>query len=42
VGRGFFSTIVWIDMFVLSVVGLSYFASAITEEKENETLGLCG
>jgi ABC-type transport system involved in multi-copper enzyme maturation permease subunit len=40
VGRAFFSTVVWIDLFVLSVVGLTYFASAITEEKENETLGL--
>jgi ABC-type transport system involved in multi-copper enzyme maturation permease subunit len=40
VGREFFTTVVWVDLFVLSVVGLSYFASAITEEKENETLGL--
>jgi ABC-type transport system involved in multi-copper enzyme maturation permease subunit len=40
VGREFFETVVWIDLFVLSVVGLSYFATAITEEKENETLGL--
>jgi ABC-type transport system involved in multi-copper enzyme maturation permease subunit len=40
VGREFFETVIWIDMFVLSIVGLSYFASAITEEKENETLGL--
>jgi ABC-type transport system involved in multi-copper enzyme maturation permease subunit len=40
VGRSFFETVVWIDLFILSVVGLSYFASAITEEKENETLGL--
>jgi ABC-type transport system involved in multi-copper enzyme maturation permease subunit len=40
VGRQFFTTVVWVDLFVLSVVGLSYFASAITEEKENETLGL--
>ena len=40
VGREFFETVTWIDLFVLSVVGLTYFASAITEEKENETLGL--
>jgi ABC-type transport system involved in multi-copper enzyme maturation permease subunit len=40
VGRRFFSSVMWVDLFVLSVVGLSYFASAITEEKENETLGL--
>lgn len=40
VGRQFFSKVLWIDLFVLSVIGLSYFASAITEEKESETLGL--
>lgn len=40
VGRNFFTTVMWIDLFVLSIVGLSYFASAITEEKENDTLGL--
>jgi ABC-type transport system involved in multi-copper enzyme maturation permease subunit len=40
VGREFFSMVIWIDVFVFSVIGLSYFASAITEEKENDTLGL--
>jgi hypothetical protein len=40
VGRRFFTMVAWIDLFIFSVVGLSYFASAITEEKESETLGL--
>jgi hypothetical protein len=40
VGRQFFSSILGIDLFILCVVGLTYFASAITEEKEDDTLGL--
>jgi hypothetical protein len=39
-GLRFFSMVMWIDVFIFSVVGLSYFASAITEEKESDTLGL--
>ncbi len=40
VGRNFFTSVLWIDLFILAVVGLSYFASAIAEEKEESTLGL--
>ncbi|MEQ1862978.1 MAG: hypothetical protein ABMA13_23905, partial [Chthoniobacteraceae bacterium] len=40
VGRNFFSGVLWIDLFIISVAGLGYFASAITEEKEDGTLGL--
>jgi len=39
-GRQFFASVLWIDLFILSVVGLSYFASAIAEEKDEGTLGL--
>jgi len=40
VGRDFFSRIMTVNLIVLTVVGLSFYASAITEEKEEETLGL--
>lgn len=40
VGRTFFTAVLWIDLFFLAVVGLSYFASAIAEEKDENTLGL--
>lgn len=40
VGREFFTSVLWIDLFILCVVGLSYFASAIAEEKDDDTLGL--
>jgi ABC-type transport system involved in multi-copper enzyme maturation permease subunit len=39
-GRRFFAQMLWIDLWLFFVVGLSYFASAITEEKEDDTLGL--
>lgn len=39
-GRQFFLAVLWINLVVGSVAGLSYFASAISEEKEDGTLGL--
>ena len=39
-GLVFFKSIVFINFFFISLAGLSYFASAITEEKEDMTLGL--
>lgn len=39
-GRSFFTAVLWIDLFILCIVGLSYFASAIAEEKDDDTLGL--
>ncbi len=39
-GLQFFNSIVFIDLFFISLAGLSYFSSAITEEKEEQTLGL--
>ena len=39
-GLVFFKSIVFINFFFISLAGLSYFASAITEEKEETTLGL--
>jgi hypothetical protein len=39
-GLQFFSITMLIDFFFISLAGLSYFASAITEEKEEMTLGL--
>ena len=39
-GLVFFNSIVSINLFFISLAGLSYFASAITEEKEDMTLGL--
>jgi hypothetical protein len=40
VGLDFFRQVMWIDLFILCIVGLTYFASSITEEKEDDTLGL--
>ncbi|MEO7319264.1 MAG: hypothetical protein ABIZ56_09775 [Chthoniobacteraceae bacterium] len=39
-GLVFFNSIVGINLFFVSLAGLSYFSSAITEEKEDMTLGL--
>jgi len=39
-GRSFFITIITLQMVAITFVGLSYFASAVTEEKEEQTLGL--
>jgi len=39
-GREFFAALVWADIWVLGTVALVYFATAITEEKEEMTLGL--
>ncbi len=39
-GLVFFNSIVFINLFFISLAGLSYFSSAITEEKEEMTLGL--
>ena len=39
-GKHFFEMICWVDFWFISLAGVSYFASAITEEKEELTLGL--
>lgn len=39
-GLTFFTMVIWINVVFFTVVGLSHFASAITEEKEEMTLGL--
>ena len=39
-GLSFFSSVVWMNFVVICVAGISYFASSITEEKEEGTLGL--
>jgi ABC-type transport system involved in multi-copper enzyme maturation permease subunit len=39
-GLHVFESIIWIDFIFLSLAGLSYFATAIAEEKEEMTLGL--
>ena len=39
-GLRFFSTVVWMNFIFICVAGISYFASSITEEKEEGTLGL--
>ncbi len=39
-GLAFFSSAIYTNFFFISLAGLSYFASAITEEKEEMTLGL--
>lgn len=39
-GLSFFATLVWMNFVAISVAGMSYFASSITEEKEEGTLGL--
>lgn len=39
-GRVFFSTVIAFQIIAVTLMGLSYFASAIAEEKEEQTLGL--
>ena len=39
-GLRFFQSTVWMDFFFVTLAGLSYFASAVAEEKEEMTLGL--
>lgn len=39
-GLQFFSSAIYTNFFFISLAGLSYFASAVTEEKEEMTLGL--
>ena len=39
-GLEFFGTVIYIDLVFILLAGCSYFASAITEEKEEMTLGL--
>ncbi len=39
-GLEFFSTITWLNFVFITVAGLSYFATAITEEKDESMLGL--
>jgi ABC-type transport system involved in multi-copper enzyme maturation permease subunit len=39
-GLVFFSTLVWMNFVFICVAAMSYFSSAITEEKEEGTLGL--
>src|SRR4051812_31145129 len=39
-GLRFFSSLVWLNFVVICVAGASYFSSAVTEEKEEGTLGL--
>lgn len=39
-GLGFFVSIAWINLVGLTLAGLSYFASAVSEEKEEMMLGL--
>jgi hypothetical protein len=39
-GLQFFTSTTYMNFFFITVAGLSYFASAITEEKEEQTLGL--
>lgn len=39
-GRMFFSAVIGFQLLAVTLMGLSYFASAIAEEKEEQTLGL--
>ena len=39
-GRSFFIAIISFQMLAITFIGLSYFASAVAEEKEEQTLGL--
>ncbi|MCE9611477.1 MAG: hypothetical protein K8R23_14870 [Chthoniobacter sp.] len=39
-GLRFFATVMWVDLVFIVLAGCGYFASAITEEKEEATLGL--
>jgi ABC-type transport system involved in multi-copper enzyme maturation permease subunit len=39
-GLNFFASVVWMNFVFICIAGMSYFASSITEEKEEGTLGL--
>lgn len=39
-GLQFFSSIAWLNLLAITIAGASYFATVMTEEKEEETLGL--
>ena len=39
-GLTFFSQIAWLNAFFITCAGIGFFSSAITEEKEEETIGL--
>ena len=39
-GLNFFSSIAWLNLLFITCAGIGYFSTAITEEKEEETLGL--
>ncbi|MCA8997870.1 MAG: hypothetical protein KDA80_12820, partial [Planctomycetaceae bacterium] len=39
-GRSLFGTVVWLNYWFITVAGATFFASAITEEKEERTLSL--
>ncbi len=39
-GLWFFAKIAWLNLFFISCAGIGYFSSAITEEKEEDTIGL--
>ena len=39
-GLSFFKCVVWFELVAVTIFGLSYFASPISEEKEEQTLGL--
>ena len=39
-GLSFFSQIAWLNMLFITCAGIGFFASAITEEKEEDTIGL--
>ncbi len=39
-GLKFFEQIAWLNMFFITCAGIGFFSSAITEEKEEDTLGL--
>jgi hypothetical protein len=39
-GLTFFKGVVWFELIAITIFGLSYFASPISEEKEEQTLGL--
>ena len=39
-GLKLFHTMAWLNVVLISLAGISFFSTAITEEKEEETLGL--
>jgi hypothetical protein len=39
-GLRFFENIAWLNVFFITCAGIGYFSSAITEEKEEDTIGL--